>query len=207
MHTYEVHPRFRTLVAPSTPARLQLAALYAATGSLLPEPGSRMTGTQTALLLVRQSWQVKPLAASELAQLRSAAALGGYMCPALRLAAYELEASASQLNELPFSGTGAQEAEPAAAARGSGAKDPALLADWRLAYLQATQVAPYANPRALLTHGEELRAVGHHARRLAPPPPLWKRLGHYQPIEVSGLSHANRINLIRTLARLLFCAC
>lgn len=37
--------------APSVLARLQLAALYAAGGSLIPEPHSRMTGAQTAMQL------------------------------------------------------------------------------------------------------------------------------------------------------------
>ncbi len=54
VHCYEVHGRFGHLVANSIPARLQLAALYAATSTLLPEPRSCMTGAQTALELVRQ---------------------------------------------------------------------------------------------------------------------------------------------------------
>ena len=54
MHCYEVHPRFGHLQAPSIDeARLQLAALYAATSTLLPEPRSNLTGAQTAVQLVR----------------------------------------------------------------------------------------------------------------------------------------------------------
>ena len=49
-HCYELHPRFHDLRTrgPSIcmEARLQLVALYAAAGSLLPEPRSRMTGAQ-----------------------------------------------------------------------------------------------------------------------------------------------------------------
>ena len=39
-----MHARYKDLRAPSISARLQLAALYAATSTLLPEPHSRMTG-------------------------------------------------------------------------------------------------------------------------------------------------------------------
>ena len=53
-HCYDVHGRFSNLVASDVPARLQLAALYAATSTLLPEPRSRMTGAQMAIELVRQ---------------------------------------------------------------------------------------------------------------------------------------------------------
>lgn len=58
-------------------ARLQLAALYAAAGSLLPEPGSRATGAQLAMQLVRQCWGMRPLAAAELDLLLTTARLGG----------------------------------------------------------------------------------------------------------------------------------
>ncbi|KAG2501267.1 hypothetical protein HYH03_001073 [Edaphochlamys debaryana] len=43
-HCYEVHGRFGHLRASAVLPRLQLAALYAATGTLLPEPASRATG-------------------------------------------------------------------------------------------------------------------------------------------------------------------
>lgn len=76
-HTYDVHPRFGHLVAGSIRARLQLAALYAATASLLPEPGSRMTGAQTAMALVRQSWGMQPLGEDEVQLLQDMPALGG----------------------------------------------------------------------------------------------------------------------------------
>eukprot|EP00798_Chlamydomonas_sp_ICE-L_P025428 gene25428-11088_t len=51
IHRYEVHPRFGHLAASSILSRLQLAALYSATSSLLPEPRSRMTGAQLAMRL------------------------------------------------------------------------------------------------------------------------------------------------------------
>ena len=61
IHAYDVHPRLKTLTARSVEARLQLAVLYAATSSLLPEHGSQKTGTERALELVRESWVNRPL--------------------------------------------------------------------------------------------------------------------------------------------------
>ena len=61
IHAYDVHPRLKSLTASSVEARLQLAVLYAATGSLLPEHGSQKTGTERSLELVRQSWVNRPL--------------------------------------------------------------------------------------------------------------------------------------------------
>ena len=54
VHRYEVHPRFGHLVASDVLSRLQLAAMYAATSTHLPEPVSKMTGAQMAAELVRQ---------------------------------------------------------------------------------------------------------------------------------------------------------
>lgn len=145
-----------------------------------------------ALRLVRHSWQVKPLRQAELAQLRSAAAFGGYMCPALRLAAHELEASSMQLCELPFvpavpnSGAGAA-GDPSLLLPAGEAGVPAALADWRLAFVQdccAQARAGYKNPHALLAPEEELRAMGHLAQRAVQPAPLWKKLGYYEAVEV-----------------------
>lgn len=99
-HTYERHSRFRYLQASSIESRLQLAALYAATSSLLPEPVSQQTGVETAMQLVRHSWTNQPLKSSEAMHLRSVSAIGGHLAPALRLLANEMEASACQLQHL-----------------------------------------------------------------------------------------------------------
>eukprot|EP00198_Chlamydomonas_reinhardtii_P007687 XP_001697024.1 predicted protein [Chlamydomonas reinhardtii] len=74
-HCYEVHGRFGHLRAPNRLARLQLAALYAATSTLLPEPGSRCTGAQMAMELLRQCWSTRPLEAAEAEQLAALAHL------------------------------------------------------------------------------------------------------------------------------------
>ncbi len=81
VHRYELHRRFGHLQAGSIPARLQLAALYAATSTLLPEPVSCQTGAQRAMQLLRQSWGDKPLTDTEKQQLRSVGMLGGHVAP------------------------------------------------------------------------------------------------------------------------------
>ena len=42
IHAYDMHGRLKSLKASSIEARLQMACLYAATGSLLPEYGSKV---------------------------------------------------------------------------------------------------------------------------------------------------------------------
>ena len=97
---YDVHPRFRHLKARSVGARLQLATLYAATGSLLPEPRLHMTGGECAMELVRQSWGNCPLEAEAGAQLRHMAEEFGHRYPGLVLLCHELEESSRQLGFL-----------------------------------------------------------------------------------------------------------
>jgi hypothetical protein len=84
-YTYELHARFGHLCSNELPARLQLAALYAATGSLLPEPASQLTGAQQAMQLVRQCWGTRPLGQAGPQQLVDIARLGGHMAAGLRL--------------------------------------------------------------------------------------------------------------------------
>jgi hypothetical protein len=170
-----VHPRLGHLCSGSIPARLQLAALYAATGSLLPEPASRMTGAQIAMQLVRQCWGTKPLSPSELQQLASVAALGGHMAAALRLLVHKLQASAFQLNALHFPDGAPDHAAP-----------PDCPEDWGTAYLLERKewyLQSASNPRLLLQAGEEQRVLGQR-RPVDGIPRPWKRLRQYQAIDV-----------------------
>jgi hypothetical protein len=89
-HCYTLHERFWHLQASSVQARLQLATLYAATATLLPEPCSQRTGAQTAMQLVRQCWGNKPLSSAEAAQLQSVGRLGGHLAAGLRLVQHEV---------------------------------------------------------------------------------------------------------------------
>eukprot|EP00961_Rhodomonas_salina_P053465 717141-Rhodomonas_salina.1 len=64
-YTYDVQERFSQLSASSCAARLELAALYAATSSSLPLPLVHKTGAEHATELVRQCWRNEPLSADE----------------------------------------------------------------------------------------------------------------------------------------------
>jgi hypothetical protein len=176
LHKYEVHGRFGHLRAGAIPPRLQLAALYAAATTPVPEPGSRATGAQTALQLLRQCWTNQPLAVEDLEQLRSVPRLGGHLAPGLHLLAHELELSAAQL---------------AYYQRREGAPGlPVLDTDAETAYVQrAGRVLPGGwglSFRERLTASEEQRVMGvGSTRRAATVTPAWRRLGHYSAVDAS----------------------
>ncbi|KAG2494611.1 hypothetical protein HYH03_007376 [Edaphochlamys debaryana] len=152
-HCYEMHGRFGHLRASAVAPRLQLAALYAATGTLLPEPASRATGGQTAMTLVRQSWGTRPLTAEELQQLSSVGRLGGHLARGLRPLAAELAAAASQLGHL-YSQPGA----PVCPADGVTLRDACIA--YRHDVARALRGWAGLNPRHRLTASEELRVLG-----------------------------------------------
>jgi hypothetical protein len=106
---YDYDDRFRQFKASEIGTRLQLAALHAATSTLLPEPRIGMTGTAMAMTLVRQSWVQHPLGPEELAKLANVAKFSTRV-PALHLLCYALECSSLQLGFLhPREDGGGQE--------------------------------------------------------------------------------------------------
>ncbi len=62
---YDLHQRLGYLECRDIESRLQLAALYAATHSYLPETSSQKTGLEECVRLVRESWTTKPLTPGE----------------------------------------------------------------------------------------------------------------------------------------------
>lgn len=161
---------------------MQLAALQAATSSLLPEPGSQATGAQQAMQTVRACWgtlppglppgstgATHPLTAANLQQLSDAAALGGHLAAGLRLLVHDVLQSACQLSALHFTDIEGPPAE---------AQPQPCPEDWGLAYFEEGS----HNPRQLLTPSEELRTLG-MSRRAALQPP-WQRLKLCAPVDV-----------------------
>ncbi|KAG2496793.1 hypothetical protein HYH03_005201 [Edaphochlamys debaryana] len=182
VHRYEVHGRFGHLRASSVLARLQLAALYAATGTLLPEPASRATGGQMAMTLLRKCWGTRPLTAQEEQQLRSVGRLGGHLAPGLRPLAAELEASASQLSHLFPCQPG--DGHSGGSGDGSGYHDPVSRRDADTVYEQAAsrtcQGWRLLSARDRLTASEERRVLG--VSRSSPAVPEWRRRGLFTPV-------------------------
>jgi hypothetical protein len=190
-HKHIIHPRFRHLQASSIEARLQLACLYAATSSLLPEPRSNMTGAQLAMQLINQSWVNAPLSEVALQHLHAAAAFAGHLVPALRLRVSELEGSSKLLQHL-HAAVGTTDTSTAAAAAGqAGPEACQASADALSEYkLQALQVLPGGwalNPRLRLTPEEEARLFGTSSlAKAAAVLPAWRRLpGQFNAVDVS----------------------
>ena len=100
LHVYDAHARFANLEVAAGPlaieARLQLAAVYAATDLELLQPRSNATGGEMAMELVRQCRVNRPLTENEYSHLVTLAGYGS-LTPALPLLCFDLEAGARQL--------------------------------------------------------------------------------------------------------------
>ena len=98
---YDVHMRFNTLEVAAGPlaveARLQLAALYAATDLGIPDDRTGRTGGEVAIDLVRQCWTNVSMTEAERRQLCS---ITRFACldPALCVLCYEISASECELS-------------------------------------------------------------------------------------------------------------
>jgi hypothetical protein len=162
---FDVHARFGELRARTVAARLQLAALYAASNTGVPEARAGMTGGEAACALLRKCFVNRPLSDEEARRCDGVAALSR-ATPAIHLLAHHLRATAAQLAFLhPAAADAAPEAAPDAAAADR-------LADSVTAYLLYVQRGG-CNARRLLTPSEELRVIG---LRAGPQPPPARRL-------------------------------
>ena len=99
MQRFDEHARFGWLRAASDTGQLQLAALFAATGTRLPDKSTGQTGADAALALLRQSWGIQPLpldASGHLMTLQKHS-MGA---PALALLSEDLASSSRQLQSM-----------------------------------------------------------------------------------------------------------
>jgi hypothetical protein len=190
-HKYTIHSRFGHLRASSVEARLQLACLYAATSSLLPEPNTNMTGTQIAMQLISQSWVNTPLSDVALQHLHAAAEFAGHLAPAVRLRVSELEGSSKLLQHLHAAAGNPGAAPPPAAADEAGPETCQASADALSEYkLQVLGVLPGGwtlNPRLRLTPEEEARLLGTSSlAKAATVLPAWRRIaGQYNAVDAA----------------------
>jgi hypothetical protein len=79
-HIYDVHPRFRHLVAMDTIGRLHLAGLYASCASYTPDKRVGKPGSVVATELLRQSWKNEPLTTPETKKLVEVSKLSSLSC-------------------------------------------------------------------------------------------------------------------------------
>ena len=97
VYTYDVHPRFKTLIATSIPARIHLADLYAACSTLLPEPRMKMCGSEVAMQLIRRSWTNQPLEQTDYQKLKEMCRHTNFT-PGLELLCHEVACSSLQID-------------------------------------------------------------------------------------------------------------
>lgn len=168
VHKYEVHSRLNHLRAASIEARLQLAALYAATGTLLPEPCSQATGAHTAVTLLRHSWVHRPLKQGEKRQLQATAALGGHLVPALHVLVAEQQLSSAEVEFLhqpddePRLDSKPASAQPGAqqvAAGGAAAEGKAVAASKGAQFDYSSHAVPTVDDKALSSYTQQQRAA------------------------------------------------
>ncbi|CAM9849170.1 unnamed protein product [Discosporangium mesarthrocarpum] len=145
---YQEHKRWKRLTADCISSRLQLAALYAATGTLLPEPRVNMTGSEAAMELLRQSFTNRPLLREDRAQLQQITHLSG-LCPGLMMLSRDLLKSSESLAFLhddPVTHDDPMATVPD-------------LSGARAAYFHESAKFPW-NARRQLTREEEMRVLG-----------------------------------------------
>lgn len=167
--------------------RLQLAALYAATSSLLPEPSSRMTGAQTAMQLIRQSWVNRPLTEKEVQHLTAAARYAGHLAPALPLQVAELMSSACQLRHLHVATAAyspdSSSQSPTTTASGPPVLDPDAASKYKS---QAVAVQPggwLLHHKLRASTDTEARCLGTSSLGMRASKPPWRRLQQYKAID------------------------
>ncbi|KAJ3313217.1 hypothetical protein HDU76_002699, partial [Blyttiomyces sp. JEL0837] len=95
---YDLHSRLNVWMARTIATRLQLAAIFAAAGTMVPGPMG-MTGSEAALQLVRQCWVNRPLTAEENGKLRNVMEFS-FREPALTMVCAYLQHSADKLKFL-----------------------------------------------------------------------------------------------------------
>lgn len=165
--SYDIHQRMGHLIARSIESRLHLAALYAATATLVPELTLRMTGIEQAMCLVRQCGVNRPLSVLESDKLYNVHCLSkpATECPPhsapLALLVNLLWTSSSQLRLL-HAPEGSQVGGPAYTDAAFDCSD-AMIEYWQMHSRQSS----YSH-RLMLTEDEERQALcGHPIRRVA----------------------------------------
>jgi len=175
--SYKVHHRYKNVCGDTVIARLQLAALHAATSTLLPEARTGMTGEERAIVIVRQCWTNAPLSAEEYEKLQCVARLGK-LCPALRLLCCDLERSSFSLrflheageNSIPNENTHVRIEYQSSAS---------------IAYQHWKRTGLVANRRRLLTMQEERMIFGHSIPEIDQTP---QRTNRFQSVDPPFLS-------------------
>ncbi|EGD72573.1 hypothetical protein PTSG_04309 [Salpingoeca rosetta] len=156
---FDEHHRFKQLQATTIWGRLHLAALYAATSTLMPEPRQSMTGFENAMSLVRRSVVDRPLNEDEKETLGNVMHLAP-LAPGLAIACHLMWKRSRQLL---FLYPDAPEAEKT---QDRPQEEECVAFDDRLLVAYRSQVeAGLVNPRLQLSNAEARLVFGHSAPR------------------------------------------
>eukprot|EP00752_Nemacystus_decipiens_P003638 g3353.t1 len=150
--SYMLHHRWQQLDAGGLSARLQLAAMYAATSTSLPDPRAGMTGTEKALELIRRCPANHPLQEGDGRQVLSVIDMSGGT-PALAILCGDLLESSRSLDFL----------HPAGRSASCSGEGPYALEDAMTAYTSECLIGEY-NARRRLSDAEEVRIMGIQVR-------------------------------------------
>ena len=145
LHCFEVHTRFNQIRGKTIHAHLQLAAIYAASASRLPDAISYRTGAEVSLDLIAWCWTNRPLSPEERSCLANLMQFCSHV-PALEIRCRDLERQSQNLHFL----------------HGQPAPD---LARWDKRSTVVTKYEyearqPDRKPRRLLTSIEEVSILG-----------------------------------------------
>ena len=150
---FDAHSRFHNFCSTCIDGRLELAALYAATSTHVPDSRCGMTGDEFAMQLVRECWTNRPLSELELFYLNSDQQFC-FKTPALYLLCSDLIENTSRLYFLfpNMEGTG----------RSGRHEDDDLLSDMTTAYRNFRHTSTSFLPvhRKSLTVAEETSILG-----------------------------------------------
>jgi hypothetical protein len=147
-HAYSVHPRFLDLRATSIASRLQLAAVYAITGSMRVDERIGMLGGEFAMDLIRKCATDRPLSQDEHGHLYMVAR-SCHRTPALVLLCHDLALNSAQLAFM--------HPESATSSRCSERSIVTVYQDAVTEYLSANRVVRF---RGRLSDAEERRLLG-----------------------------------------------
>ncbi|KAL7472894.1 hypothetical protein ACHAXS_014340 [Conticribra weissflogii] len=153
---FNFHHRFDYLeTKQSCSARMQLAALHAATSHALPDEMFQMTGEERAIELIRQTWRNCPLNKDENLALENIKNLARGKCPSLFLLCEDISIGASQFHFLHLK---------------SSTRVPEYTNCFEGTSYYNNVKSRKVNCRSFLSKHEEIRLLGEHSRQIVIPP-------------------------------------
>ncbi|KAJ3312282.1 hypothetical protein HDU76_002913 [Blyttiomyces sp. JEL0837] len=159
VNDFSLHSRLCTWTARTIESRFQLAAIFTAAGTMIPDPALKMTGSEAAINLIRQSWVNRPLTIDESQKLFNVMEFA-HREPALRIICASLF-DFSQKLKLLFRCESSNSSAPTLASDQPNLAQTTIVGDSATFYRQSKLVAPFFNGlRRGLTAQEHAVLIG-----------------------------------------------